>query len=218
MRKLHRGGYTIAELLIAISVSTLIITVLSSLTISMYRTMQVSKTTAELNSDSQLILHAIVDDVRLAGGLLSSNSITDNYAPQGFWTTNDPSNVLIINSPAVDSISNVIYDTVSGTPYKNEVIYFSINNKLSRRTLKNDAAPNNSAFTTCPAGTVNCRYDKEYTSNLKDLTFTFYDDNDQTTAIAENARSVKLSVTLEKKASGKMISFTNTIRTTLRNR
>ena len=215
--RLSDSGYTMTELIIAIAVSTIIITVLSGITLSIYRSIQISRATAELSSESQLILHSIVDDTRLAGGLLSNNSISDSYAPIGGWSTNDPSNVLIINSPATDSNANVIYNSETGSPYKNEIIYFGVNGKLSKRTLRNTNAPNNITLTTCPSGTANCKSDKTYTSSLKDLSFTFYDENDQTTSVAENARSVRLSVTLEKKTSGKFVTITNTLRTTLRN-
>lgn len=214
----NEKGYTVAELLIAISVSVVAVIVLSNIVVAMYRQLQISRVNAELNNESQQLLRSVVEDTRLAGGLLSNNAIEDPNAPSGGWTTNDPSNILIIASPAVDSSSNVIYDANSGLPYKNEIIYFGEGSKLKRRTLKNEKALNNIAVTTCPIANDTCRSDREFTGNLKDLTFTFYDENDQTTANAGNARSVNFTVTLEKRVSGKFISITNTMRTTLRNR
>ena len=74
--------------------------------------------------------------------------------------------------------------------------------------------------TTCPAAsaTATCPADKLYTKYLKDLTFTFYDDSDTTTANATLARSVKITVTTERKIAGKTVTFANSIRTTMRNR
>lgn len=218
MIKINSNGYTVAELLIAISVSVVVVTVLSGMTTIVYRQLQISRTTAELSSESQQILRAVVEDIRLAGGLLSTNTINDQYSPQNGWVTNDPSNVLIIASPAINETSDVIYDENSGLPYKNELIYFSDGNKLKKRTLKNNGATGNVAISTCPDSSSGCRLDREFSSNAKDISFTFYDENDQTTADATNSRSVSFSVTLEKKASGKIISITNTMRTTLRNR
>jgi type II secretory pathway component PulJ len=218
MTKLNKRGYTVAELLIAISVSVLIVTVLSSMSLVMYRQLQISRTTAELNNESQQILRAVVEDIRLAGGLLNTNTIEDNYSPAGGWITNDPSNVLIIASPAVNNSSDVIYDENSGLPYKNELIYFSEGNKLKRRTLKNINAEGNTSVTTCPSTNDGCKLDREFSINSKDIAFTFYDDNDQTTTDASSSRSVNFTVTLEKKASGKTIKITNSMRTTLRNR
>lgn len=211
-------GYTVAELLIAISVSVMAVIALSNMVITMYRQLQISRVSSELNNESQLLLRTVVEDTRLAGGLLTSNSIVDPYAPGGGWATNDPSNVLIIASPAVDSSANVIYDSNTNFPYKNEIIYFGEGSKLKRRILKNENAVNNIAVTTCPVANNTCKEDREFSSNLKDISFTFYDENDLTTANATNARSVNFTVTLEKKVSGKLISITNTMRTTLRNR
>lgn len=211
-------GYTVAELLIAIAISVVIATVLSTMIVTVYRQLQISRTNAELSSESQQILRSVIEDIRLAGGLLNTNTIEDQFAPTSGWLTNDPSNVLIIASPAINEGSDVIYDDTTGLPYKNELIYFSEGNKLKRRTLKNPDAVGNIAVTTCSDSNNGCRLDREYSANTKDISFTFYDENDQTTADATNSRSVSFSVTLEKKASGKTISITNSIRTTLRNR
>lgn len=211
-------GYTVVELMIAITVSSLVITVLSSMALTMYRQILISRTTSELNSESQILLHSIVEDTRLAGGLSTTNAITDNNAPLGGWVTNDPSNVLIINTPSTDSSANVLYDSSSGLPYKNELIYFSNGKNLYKRVLKNESAIGNTAVTTCPASNNSCRADRIFTENLKDLTFTFYDENDQSTSDATIARSVSLSVALEKQTSGKYINVSNSMRTTLRNR
>lgn len=218
MKLKNQSGYTLPELLIAIGLATIVATVLSSLIIAMYRNVQISKTTTELNNESLNILHAMVEDVRLAGGLDSSNTLQDLNAPSGGWVTNDPSNVLIISSPAIDSNSNIIYESTSGIPYKNELVYFSSGNKLLRRVIKNNDAPGNKAVSTCPVAVDGCMKDREYTTNLNDLSFTFYDENEQTTADADKARSVKFTISLQKNAAGKSISVSNTMQTTLRNR
>jgi len=218
MIKSNESGYTIVELMIAITVSSIVITVLSSMVLIMYRQILISRTTSELNNESQLLLHSIVEDTRLAGGLSTTNTITDSNAPAGGWVTNDPSNVLIINTPVTDSSANVIYDSGSGSPYKNELIYFTSNKSLYKRVLKNEIAIGNTAVTTCPATINDCRADRIFTENLKDLSFTFFDENDQSTSDASSARSVALSVILEKKTSGKNITISNSMRTTLRNR
>lgn len=218
MRNKNQGGYTIVELLIAIGVAAVVTTVLTSMIIAMYRNVQISKTTTELNNESLNLLHAMVEDVRLASGLDSSNILPDVNAPVGGWVTNDPSNVMIISSPAVDTSSNIIYDSTTGLPYKNEIIYFSDNSKLLRRVIKNSEAIGNKATSTCPVATLDCPKDREYTANLSDLTFIFYDDNEQTTADANNARSVKFTVNLQKKSAGRLITVSNTMQTTLRNK
>lgn len=216
--KADNKGYTVMELLVAIAVATIVTTVLTSMIISMYRNVQISRVTSDLNNESLNILRSMVEDVRLAGGLNSSNVLLDENAPSGGWVTNDPSNILIISSPAVDSLNNIIYDPSSGLPYKNEIIYFSQGSSLLRRVIKNNDAPSNKAVSTCPISTGSCPKDREYTLNLNDLSFIFYDDNEQTTADASSARSVKFTVILQKRSSGKLINVSNTMQTTLRNK
>ncbi len=179
-----------------------------------------ARITADLAVESQLLLRAIVEDTRLADSLSSSNAIADPNAPSGGWITNDPSNVLIIDTPAIDVSRNIIYNTATTLPYSNEVIYYATGSSMYRRVLKESAAVGSIAKTTCPpaSATSTCPADKLYTRYLTDLSFTFYDDNNVTTANAASARSVQISVNVKRKIYGRDITFNNTIRTTMRNR
>ncbi len=49
------------------------------------------------------------------------------------------------------------------------------------------------------------------------MTFVFYDQDDLLTAILENARSIKLTIELNRRSYGKEIKFSNAMRITLRN-
>jgi hypothetical protein len=162
----------------------------------------------------------MVEDTRLADSLSATNTLTDANAPSGGWVTSDPSNVLIIDTPAIDVNRDLIFNSSTGYPYKNEVIYYTNGTKMYRRTLKNTLATGNILTTTCPPTntTSSCPADKLFTKYLKDLTFTFYDETDATTANAALARSVKITVTTERKVNGKTVTFANSIRTTMRNR
>lgn len=213
-------GFTIIEMLLAVSISSAIVATLLTVSLRYTGEMLRARITADLAIESQILLRTIVEDTRLADALTSTNSISDPNAPVGGWTTSDPSNVLIIESPAINSTRDIIYDSSTGLPYKNEVVYYGSGSKMYRRTLKNTSANGNSAITSCPPAysTSSCPADKLYTSYLKDLTFTFYDDADATTANAALARSVKITVTTERKINGKTVSFANSIRTTMRNR
>jgi type II secretory pathway pseudopilin PulG len=213
-------GFTIVETILAISISVVIAATLLTISLTYTGEMLRARITADLAVQSQILLRSIVDDTRLADALSATNSVTDANAPSGGWVTSDPSNVLIIESPAIDSNRSIIFDNATSLPYKNEVIYYASGTSMYRRSLKNPSASGNAAVTTCPIAKVTaiCPADKLFTQYLKDLSFTFYDDNDATTANAALARSVQITVTTERKINGKTVTFANSIRTTMRNR
>lgn len=213
-------GFTIVELILSIGISTIMAGLLLFISLNLIGETARARITAELAIESQILLRSMVEDARLAGSLSSTNQNTDANAPVGGWVTNDPSNILIIDIPAIDSSRNIIYDSNTGYPYDNEIVYYSSGGAMYRRVITNPTASGNSLKTSCPTAlaTSNCPADKKFTSFLTDLTFTFYDDANATTADATLARSVQITVKVQRKILGKTVKFDNTIRTTLRNR
>ena len=213
-------GFTIVELIISISLATIISGVLLYISLNLVSDTTRARITAELAIESQILLRSIVEDTRLAGSLSTTNQNTDSNSPVGGWVTNDPSNILIIDLPAINVSRDIIYDSSTGYPYDNEVVYYSSGSSMYRRTIVNPSATGNILKTSCPPAlaTSICPADKKFTSYLTDLTFTFYDDSNNTTADATLARSVQITVRVQRKILGKTVKFDNTIRTTLRNR
>lgn len=220
MSKSSQGGFTIIEVVISVAISSIIAALF--LTISLRYTGEIlrARINADMAIESEILLRSMIDDTRLADALSQTNILADSNSPVGGWTTSDPSNVIIIESPAIDSDRNIIYNSTTGFPYKNEIIYYGSGSTMYKRILKNPDAPGNTAVTSCPANlaTASCPADKEFTKYLKDLAFTFYDDSDATTADPSMARSVKITVTTERKVGGDNVTFANSIRTTLRNK
>jgi type II secretory pathway pseudopilin PulG len=216
---LNSAGFSIVELALATAISGIISVVLLSITVNHYGGIMQAQATAQLALESQLILTQLVDDIRLSDGISATNALADVNAPSGGWITNDPSNIIIIKIPAVDTARDIIYDSSTGNPYANEMIYFSSGNGMYKRILKNTDATGNTATTTCPSSSssASCPADKKFTDYLNNLTFTFYDVNNAATADPANARSVNLTVNMSRKVFGKTITFSNTTRTTLRN-
>jgi prepilin-type N-terminal cleavage/methylation domain-containing protein len=216
---MNKKGFTIIELLISVSIASVI--TLSMVTVSVYYYGDIlrSQATAELAIESQTVLRKIIDDARLADSIHAVGQITDANAPTGGWVTSDPSNVIILADPAIDSSRNIIYNASDSYPYENESIYFSRGTQMYRRLLKNTSAPGNSAITTCPAASVTatCPQDIILSQYVTNLSFIFYDINNVTTADASQARSVSITVNLQRTIYGKLIDFSNTVRTTLRN-
>lgn len=214
----QQGGMTLPELLIAIAVATILASVLVSINLNFFGSVSQSRITAELAVESHFVLATMVEDIRLADNVAATNTITDANQPGG-WTTNDAGNVLVLNSPAVDVNNDIIYDPDTGYPYRNQQIYFISGTTLYKRTLMNPAATGNTAKTTCPAAlaTSTCPADKQYTEYIADLTLSFYDLDNVTTADPTLARSVKAGLNMSRQSFGQSISFNNSIQTTLRN-
>jgi prepilin-type N-terminal cleavage/methylation domain-containing protein len=212
-------GFTVVELLLAMTVAGIMISVLFSITFNYYANAVQSQAAANMALESQTILSQIVDDLRLADGTGASTTLTDTYAPPGNWTTSDTNDVLIIKSPATTSTEDIIYRTDTGYPYHNEYVYFVKGKTLYKRILKNSSATDNAANQTCPAvnATATCRADLVYSTDLTSFTFTLYDTNNVVTTVAGATRSVKLSITLSKLVFGKTITLSNTTQVTQRN-
>jgi len=217
---MKQKGFTIVETMVAVGIASVISITLLFISINYVGDVTRARLTADLAIESQILLRSVVEDVRLAGSLSTTNQNTDVNSPVGNWVTNDPSNIIIIDLPAIDSSRNIIYDTSTGFPYDNEVVYYSTGTNMYRRTIINPTATGNSLMTSCPPNlaTSACPSDKKFTSFLTDLSFTFYDDTNATTSVANLARSVQITVRVERNIMGKPVKFNNTIRTTLRNR
>jgi prepilin-type N-terminal cleavage/methylation domain-containing protein len=212
-------GFTITELAISVTVAGILAVILFIATFNYYADVVQAETATTLALDSQAILTQQTEDIRLAGGIASTNAITDPNAPPGGWVTSDPSNILIIESPATDSARNIIYDPDTGFPYTNEYIYFLSGTNMYKRVLANTNAPGNTARRTCPQALSGptCPPDRLFSDKISNLSFTLYDGSDNTTADASQARSVSLLVDMAKKAYGKNVTLSNSTRVTLRN-
>lgn len=217
--KNQESGFSLVELMMAIAISAILSTVLVAFTLTYVADVFRSRAAAELAVESHFVLQSMIEDIRLADGIATNNDITDANAPEGGWATNDLSNQLIINSPAVTDDRDIIYDESTGYPYRNQFIYFISGEILYKRVLANALANENSAITTCPpdSSSSSCPADKDYTSNIDNLTLVFYDIDNAVTADPAAARSVKVGIVMSRRTFGKTITLNNTIQTTLRN-
>lgn len=214
-----QDGFTITELSLSVTIAGLLAVVIFGVTFFYYGNVQQAEASASLGVESQSILTQLTDDIRLADAIATTNAITDPNAPVGGWVTSDPSNIIIIESPAVDSSRNIIFDSTTGLPYRNELIYFTSGSNMYKRVLANPSAVGNTAVTTCPAAaaTSTCPPDRLFSDNTKDMNFTFYDSTGNSTADAAQARSTLLVVNMAKKVYGKNVELDNSTRVTLRN-
>lgn len=219
MTKHRQAGFTVVEMAIALVVAGFLAAAIFMATFDYYADLARSNTTADLALESQTILAQMTEDIRLADAISDHNIIADSNAPAGGWVTSNPGNVIIIEDPAIDSNRNVIYNSDTGFPYRNEYIYFTSGNNMYKRVLANPDAVGNTAVTTCPASdsSPTCPPDRLFSSNVSNLSFTFYDNLGNTTGDTASTRSVDLQIDTSKQSFGKNINFSNATRVTLRN-
>lgn len=214
----NRQGFTIVEILIAVVVSGILIGILLTVTFMFYGGSIKASTEARLAVESQNILRSVVEELRISSGVRGNNTVTDPNAPGGAWTTSNDDLVLIISMPVVDSSNQYIIDPVTGGPFQNEFVYYAVDGTLYKRYLA-AATPGNMYKTSCPPAIANasCPADVVLSKHFKDLSFVFYDQDDNVTTDLAAARSIKLDIEMEQAAFGRKINFSNSIRMTMRN-
>ena len=218
-KKLNQAGVTLVELIVVIGISSVLL--LSVMTIGVYLSGDTVRTSlyAQLATESQTVLRSVVEELRQSSAIETANQNVDANAPVGGWTTSNSSLILIISTPALDSSNNFITNPDTGSPYQNEIVYFSSGTQLYKRFLANPAATGNMRQTTCPqaSSSASCPPDILMSRNFKTLSFISYDQDDAVTTTLPDARSIKLFIQMERKTYGKTLTFDNNIRITIRN-
>ncbi|HEX5797181.1 MAG TPA: type II secretion system protein [Candidatus Saccharimonadales bacterium] len=213
------SGFTIVELNITMTLMAII--AVSFMAVFTNFLVASSRTNAriEMTSDSQNLLRVMVEELRYGAGVRQTNSINDPNGPSGGWNTDNVNFVIITAVPALNSSSQYIIDTSTGEPYMNEFVYYKSGNALYKRTLANPGATGNKSTTSCPPNIASgsCPADRELAGDVSTMTFTLYDQDNNLTTTALNARSVKIDLTLQRKTFGTPITYDNSIRITLRN-
>lgn len=215
-----QAGFTLVELTVAISVMAIIGVVFIGMISNYFVVITRNNELAEMTINSQNLLRTTVENIRFGDGVRQTNQITDANSPSGGWNTSNSIFVIIIAVPAVTSAHAYIIDPNTGSPYMNELIYYRNGTTLMERDLANPSATGNSIMTTCPANlaTTSCPADRLLATFVNSMTFTLYDQNAVLTATPANARSIAITLSMQRNAPGQPLTVTNSIRVTLRNR
>lgn len=215
-----QAGFTLVELIVAISVFAVIGVTFLGLTVNYFVVITRNNELAEMTVNSQNLLRTTVENIRFGDGIRQTNQISDPNAPTGGWNTNNSSFVIVIAVPALDSSHNYIIDPDTGSPYMNELVYYKNGTDLMERKLANPSASGNTLLTTCPAAkaTQSCPADTHLADYVSSMTFTMYDQNAAVTSDPSLARSIQISLTMERNAPGEPLDLNTSTRVTLRNR
>lgn len=213
-------GFTLVEVLVAVSLMAIIGIVFLGLSTNYFVVITRNNELAEMTVNSQNLLRSTVENIRYGDGVRQTNQITDANAPVGGWNTNNNIFVIIIAVPAVNGSHAYIIDPLTGSPYMNELVYYKNGTTLMQRKLANPSAPGNSLSTTCPASlaTASCTADPELATYVSSMIFTLYDQNAAQTSAPSLARSVAITLNMQRNGPTQPLNLTTNIRVTLRNR
>ncbi|MEK7095897.1 MAG: hypothetical protein AAB896_01210 [Patescibacteria group bacterium] len=173
----------------------------------------------DMAANSQNLLRTTVEALRVGDGVRQTNTIADANAPGGGWSTSNTDFVIVIASPALNSIRNYIIDPGTGSPYMNELVYYKSAGSLMERRLANPGASGNSLVTSCPSSSSSssCPPDKLLADYVQSMAFTLYDQDNILTTDPTLARLIIIDLGMQRTVFGSAISLNNSIQVTLRN-
>lgn len=218
--RLRQAGFTLVEVTVAVSAMAIVGVLFIGIVANYFVLITRNNELTEMTINSQNLLRTTVENIRLGDGVRQTNQISDPNAPSGGWNTSNSSFVIIIAVPAVTTTHAYIIDPDTGSPYMNELVYYKSGTTLLERTLANPSATGNRLITTCPPSlaTSSCPADTQLATYVSSMLFTLYDQNAAITTTASLARSVNITLTMQRNAPGQPLGITSNIRVTLRNR
>lgn len=221
MKRIDNRGFTLTELVITLTVTSIVILILMNVAVTSIVNYTVAAARADLLSETQLALDIVNNDIRLSASADEQNRWGDAFAPaaptdQFSWQSTH--NTLVLATVVEDDSGSILFaDPAHYISHKNNVIYFLQDGTLYKRVLAADV-PGNRAVTSCPSASAGptCPADRAVLNNMNALTIRYYDGENNQVA-PDNARSVELEITVTARKYGRDISVSHTTRTVFRN-
>lgn len=216
--ELGQRGFTLLEVLVATMVTSLVLILVVNFMITTFVTNAVDTARADLLREAQLTLDTIGRDIRLSANADGQNRWEDENGPGGNefgWASGE--DTLILATAAFSSGNDILFsDPLHYITNKNNNIYFVSNGVLYKRVLA-DPVDGNTASTTCPPSTDDdCPDDRAMVDTVLDFTVRYFSNEGVEVAPSE-ARSIELSLDLQKERFGRTINATFSTRTVFRN-
>lgn len=220
--KKRQDGFTLTELLVAISVTSLLFVGIMTFLVTTLADNSVRQARADLLRETQLTLDSLTKDIRLSANVDDKNTVADSNSPDAAtkfgrgWESN--ANTLILSKSVEDNDKNIVFqDAAHYVTEKNNIVYFLNDRVLYKRTIAANVA-NNRNTTSCPktSSSATCPADVELVHNVESFNLRYFDGmNDEVNP--DEARSVETTLVLLKEKYGKQIKATYTTRTVFRN-
>lgn len=178
-----RSGVTLVELLVSITIASVMLLVLLQVITRSYSQWRREKIKTELQTNTKIAVETVASAIRSAKSVEASNSQPDPNPPvpgnaYSWQSATGNGATLILAVPARDRSGNIIYiDNTRTSIYVNNVIFYlePSTKILYRRTLANPSAPNNAAVTTCPPSIAetSCPADSRVVADIANLSTTY---------------------------------------------
>lgn len=201
MKRRNLQGVSLIEMLVSISIASVLILITIQVIGRTYANWQREGTKTQLQSNTKTAVEAVAQVIRSAKSVEAQNSQPDVNAPdpdnQYSWTSATGSGAtLILAVPARDTSGNIAYiDDTHTSLYTNNIIFYldPTSNILYRRTIANTLVPNNSAVTTCPLdqSTPTCPTDAKVVADIANLVTTYLDASGNVVATPSGTEAVR---------------------------
>ena len=222
MRKLNEQGYTLIELITAVTISSILLVGMLGFLVNSIANNSVRSARADLLREAQLALDVIVKDIRLSAVVDTNNRIEDSNSPDAVATGGlgweSDSDTLVLATAVEDTSDNIVFaDAAHYITEKNNIVYYINDSKLYKRTIAADI-PDNDFITSCPPNlaTTLCPADRLSIDNVQNLVFRYFDATDAEVDPA-NARSVEVELNLHDTKFGRPVDVSYKTRTVFRN-
>jgi prepilin-type N-terminal cleavage/methylation domain-containing protein len=226
--RLNEGGFSLLELLIAITVSSVLLFVGGTFVGQGTLSVNADLNKTLVQTDTETAVNTIARVIKSARSVEAQNSQPDLYSPGGSgnlygWSGVAGSNgTLILAIPSRDTSGNLLYiDGLHTNLYTDDVIYYfdSTTKKLYKRTLANSIA-GNAATTTCPPAnaTPSCPADSVVVQDIANLTTSYFDSTNASISSPSGTESVGYTLTETRVIGNKSYAGTYSTKASLRNK
>lgn len=196
----RQAGFTITEVLVAVTVTTAMILVVSNYMMRNIQTSSQQTQRALLLSEVQIALDNIGSSIRLSANADGENRNPDSNSPGGsadvYGWSSDASTVVLATAATTSNGTVIFSDAANYVTTKNNIVYFVSGGTLYRRMIADTSASGNSAKTSCPNAKVtsSCPADKALMKNVTAFTVSYLDGSNAAVTPTD-ARSIEISLT-----------------------
>ncbi len=226
-RLASEGGFSLLELLVAISITTVLLLIADNFVIDGTLSANIAYNKTTIQSNTKSAVENVARTIRSAKSVEATNSQPDPNPPipanPYSWTAVAGNNAtLILAVPARDTGNNLLYvDGLHSNIYTNDVIFYldSATNRLYKRTIAN-AVAGNAAKTTCPPAlsSSSCPPDSIIVEDIAGLSTTYLNAANVSVAVPSGTEAVGYSVTETTNIGTRSYSSTYSTITALRNK
>lgn len=212
-------GFTILEVMVATMITGALVVLIMTFMVNAVADNITATAKADMLREAQLTLDSVGREIRLSANADENNRWEDANAPDpdDDFSWESDADTLVLATAAINSSGNILFsDPLHYVSNKNNNIYYVSNGTLYKRTLA-DPVAGNTATTSCPVNASDsCPDDRVLVHNVQSFQVRYFD-NQNVEIEPSEARSVELTLTMQRVRYGKAIDASFTTRTVFRN-